>query len=74
MMLPTARGASALNAVSKKDSYTVTTLPGDGIGPEIMASAKVVMKALCDRCGFELEMKDALIGGAAIDAVNDPFP
>jgi len=66
--------ASALNAVSKKDSYEVTLLPGDGIGPEITLATKHVLSALCKKCGFELNLKEALIGGAAIDAMNDPFP
>lgn len=61
-------------AVSKKDSYTVTLLPGDGIGPEITEATKEVLAALCKKSGFELELKEALIGGAAIDAANDPFP
>mmetsp|Transcript_20600 Transcript_20600/g.59798 ORF Transcript_20600/g.59798 Transcript_20600/m.59798 type:complete len:126 (-) Transcript_20600:135-512(-) len=65
---------SALNAVGKKDSYSVTLLPGDGIGPEITAATKGVLATLCERCGFEIELKEALIGGAAIDAKNDPFP
>ncbi|OEU14850.1 3-isopropylmalate dehydrogenase [Fragilariopsis cylindrus CCMP1102] len=65
---------SALNAVSKKDSYSITLLPGDGIGPEITAATKVALTALCEKSGFTLELKEALIGGAAIDAVNDPFP
>ena len=68
------RGSSSLNAVSKKDSYTVTLLPGDGIGPEITKSTQQVLDALCERCGFELNLKEALIGGAALDACNDPFP
>jgi len=63
-----------LNAVSKKDSYQITLLPGDGIGPEITEATKVVLEKLCDRCGFKLELKEALIGGAAIDKANDPFP
>lgn len=63
-----------LAAVSKKDSYSITLLPGDGIGPEITAATKVVLGALCRRCGFTMELKEALIGGAAIDAVGDPFP
>ena len=72
---PAARGATtSLNAVSKKDSYTVTLLPGDGIGPEITAATKSVLEALCERCGFQIELKEALIGGSAIDAKNDPFP
>lgn len=65
---------SSLSAVSRKDSYSVTLLPGDGIGPEITAATKVVLSALCEKCGFSLELKEALIGGAAIDAANDPFP
>jgi 3-isopropylmalate dehydrogenase len=66
--------SSSRAAVSKKDSYSVTLLPGDGIGPEITAATKVALKALCDKCGFSIELKEALIGGAAIDAANDPFP
>ena len=72
-----ARSASssvALNAVSKKDSYSITLLPGDGIGPEITTATKGVLAALCEKRGFSLDMKEALIGGAALDAVNDPFP
>ncbi len=65
---------SPLNAVEKKDTYSVTLLPGDGIGPEITAATKVALDALCTKCGFQLELKEALIGGAAIDAANDPFP
>lgn len=62
------------NAVSKKDSYTITLLPGDGIGPEITEATKKVIQAVCERSGFQMELKEALIGGAAIDAANDPFP
>ncbi|KAL3777565.1 hypothetical protein ACHAWO_000827 [Cyclotella atomus] len=65
---------SSLNAVSKKDTYQITLLPGDGIGPEIMSSCKDVLGALQKRCGFTLEMKEALIGGVAIDEAGDPFP
>ena len=69
-----ASSAHALNAVSKKDTYQITLLPGDGIGPEIMSACKDVLAKLQKRCGFQLEMTEALIGGAAIDAMNDPFP
>jgi hypothetical protein len=65
---------SPLHAVTKKDSYTITVLPGDGIGPEITAATKEVLQSLCSKCGFTIQMKDALIGGAAIDAVQNPFP
>jgi 3-isopropylmalate dehydrogenase len=67
--------SSSLYAVkSKKDSYTITLLPGDGIGPEIMSATKLVLSALTTRCNFQLQMSEALIGGAAIDAVSNPFP
>jgi 3-isopropylmalate dehydrogenase len=39
-----------------------------------MTATKSVLAALQERCGFELKMTEALIGGAAIDAANDPFP
>jgi len=68
------RNPSPLTAVAKKDSYSITLLPGDGIGPEITTATTKVLKTLTEKCGFELELKEALIGGAAIDAKNDPFP
>lgn len=61
-------------AVPKSDSYSVTLLPGDGIGPEITEATKEVLSSLCKRCGFKIELKEALIGGRAIDEKNDPFP
>lgn len=63
-----------LEAVSKKDSYEITLLTGDGIGPEISSATSEVLNALCKRFGFTMNLNKALIGGAAIDAVNDPFP
>lgn len=69
-----ASAAPPLTAVARKDSYDITLLPGDGIGPEITAATKTVLAALTERCGFTLHLTEALIGGAAIDAVNDPFP
>jgi len=63
-----------LNAVSRKDTYDVTLLPGDGIGPEITEATKEVLSALCKRCNFKIDLKSALIGGSAIDEANDPFP
>ncbi|MDR2186796.1 MAG: 3-isopropylmalate dehydrogenase [Azonexus sp.] len=48
----------------------ICVLPGDGIGPEIMAEAVRVLQAL----GRPFEMEEALIGGGAFDATGDPFP
>jgi len=68
-------GCTALGmAVSRKEKYSITLLPGDGIGPEITAATKEVLSALSKRCGFQMELTEALIGGAAIDLKNDPFP
>jgi len=49
----------------------IAVLPGDGIGPEIVAQAVKVLKALA-RKGLELE--EALVGGAGYDATGDPLP
>ena len=60
--------------VAKKDAYKITSLPGDGIGPEIMEATKKVCEAVAAKQGFKIEFTDALIGGAALDACDDPFP
>jgi 3-isopropylmalate dehydrogenase len=48
----------------------ICVLPGDGIGPEIMAEAVRVIQAL----GLKFELEEALLGGAAVDATGDPYP
>ncbi len=52
----------------------ITLLPGDGIGPEVTASARIVLDRIADRFGHAFEYHEELIGGAAIDAVGDPLP
>lgn len=51
----------------------IAVLPGDGIGPEIVAQAVKVMEAL-RADGLPIEMEYAHIGGAGYDAAGDPFP
>jgi 3-isopropylmalate dehydrogenase len=68
------RGRVLSMAVGRKDSYRVTLLPGDGIGPEITVATVGVLNTLGKKMGFTLNFDEALIGGAALDAVNDPFP
>ncbi|MDR1368110.1 MAG: 3-isopropylmalate dehydrogenase [Candidatus Accumulibacter sp.] len=48
----------------------ICVLPGDGIGPEIMAQAVRVLKAVHP----SLETEDALLGGCAVDAFGSPYP
>jgi 3-isopropylmalate dehydrogenase len=56
------------------DSYTITVLAGDGVGPEIMTQALRVLDAVGGICGFTFQTTQALIGGAAIDATGEPLP
>jgi len=51
----------------------IVVLPGDGIGPEIVAQAVKVLEALRGD-GLKIEMEYAPIGGAGYDAAGDPFP
>jgi 3-isopropylmalate dehydrogenase len=46
----------------------VAVLAGDGIGPEVMAEALAVLRALETDCAFEF--REALVGGSAIDAAG----
>ncbi len=52
----------------------ITLLPGDGIGPDVTASAREVLDAVAQHNGHDFTYREALIGGAAIDAVSDPLP
>ncbi len=52
----------------------IAVLPGDGIGPEIVAEAIKVMMALQERFGLALELEQGLVGGAGYDAHGDPLP
>ena len=54
--------------------FTIALLPGDGIGPEIVAQARRVLTAVCESTGFDLAFSEGLIGGAAIDATGSALP
>ncbi len=51
----------------------IAVLPGDGIGPEIVAEAVRVLDCL-KADGLPVETETALIGGCAVDATGDPLP
>lgn len=55
-------------------AYKICCLPGDGIGPEIIAEGKKVLAAVGARFGVDFACEDALIGGAAIDVTGEPLP
>ena len=52
-------------------TYKICCLPGDGIGPEIIAEGKKVLRAVGERAGVTFACEDALIGGSAIDATRE---
>jgi 3-isopropylmalate dehydrogenase len=55
-------------------SKKVLVLPGDGIGPEIVAAAETVLNAVNERFSLGLEITHGLIGGSAIDETGEPLP
>ena len=55
-------------------SKKILVLPGDGIGPEIMAEAVKVLEALRDDFGLKVELEHGKIGGAGYDAYGKPLP
>ena len=55
-------------------SYRITLLPGDGIGPEIMAVARQLLDVVSSSYGFSLVYDEQPMGGVAIDATGEPLP
>jgi 3-isopropylmalate dehydrogenase len=54
--------------------YRVALLPGDGIGPEVIAEAVKVLKAVESANGVTFRFQTGLIGGSAVDATATPLP
>lgn len=52
----------------------IASLPGDGIGPEVVEAGRAVLDHIANRFGHRFEIREHLIGGAAIDATGDPLP
>ena len=52
----------------------LTTLPGDGIGPEVTAEALRVLDSIAHSFGHQLTVVSQNIGGAALTSSNDPLP
>lgn len=52
----------------------ITLLPGDGIGPEVVAEAKKVLEQVAAKFGHRFEMRECLAGGIAIDETGNPLP
>lgn len=55
-------------------TYHIAVLPGDGIGPEVMAQANRVLDAVCKKFNFSLERTTYPVGGYAIDHHGEALP
>ena len=55
-------------------SQKILILPGDGIGPEIIAQAEKILSYIIEAKNLPLEAKHGLLGGAAIDETGVPLP
>ncbi|MFH1994199.1 MAG: 3-isopropylmalate dehydrogenase [Nitrospinota bacterium] len=52
----------------------ILVIKGDGIGPEIVDEALIVLKKMAEKHAISLEFQEALAGGAAYDATGHPLP
>lgn len=52
----------------------IAVLPGDGIGPEVVAAALVVLRATGTRFGMDFDLREYPMGAAAVAQHGDPFP
>ncbi|PJG85287.1 3-isopropylmalate dehydrogenase [Conservatibacter flavescens] len=55
-------------------TYNIAILPGDGIGPEVMAEAIKVLDKVQSKFNFKLNTRTFDVGGAAIDKHGHPLP
>lgn len=55
-------------------AFKIAVLPGDGIGPEVMAQALKVLERVAARLEVSFEFSHQLVGGAAIDAKGKALP
>ncbi|PON51645.1 Isopropylmalate dehydrogenase [Parasponia andersonii] len=62
------------SAASQSKRYTITLLPGDGIGPEIISVAKNVLNLTASLEGIDLRFQEMPMGGAALDLTGVPLP
>lgn len=53
---------------------TITLLPGDGIGPEVIAEARRVLESIAHKYDHRFTFREGLVGGCAIDATGSALP
>ena len=60
--------------MKKRKKFSIALLPGDGIGPEVLAEARKVLDQIACRFALQLDYRPAWIGGAAIERTGCPLP
>jgi 3-isopropylmalate dehydrogenase len=53
---------------------SILLLPGDGIGPEVVAAAAAVLRTVAERSGHDFTLSEGIIGGAALNSGLPPLP
>src|SRR3989304_810654 len=66
-----ARGARVTSPAAP--TYRIAVIPGDGIGPEVIAAGRRVLDAVGERFGFAVEWLEIVVGGRAIDTYGGPI-
>ncbi|KAL6559785.1 3-isopropylmalate dehydrogenase, chloroplastic [Orobanche gracilis] len=77
--IPHSKGAPKSSSIrcsasTPKKTYTLTLLPGDGIGPEVISVAKSALQLVASVEGCEFKFKEMPVGGAALDLTSVPLP
>lgn len=54
--------------------FNIALIPGDGIGPEIVAGAVTVLDAVAEKYNHKFNYKEVFMGGCAIDKYGEPLP
>jgi 3-isopropylmalate dehydrogenase len=61
-------------SADSQSRFDIVCLPGDGVGPEVMAEAAATLSTLGELFGCEFQLHEHLMGGAAVDATGEPLP
>ena len=72
--LSKAKNLNEKNSIKERMTKKVLLLPGDGIGPEVVAEAVKVLEHLRERHGLDIEMESADIGGIGYENHGKPYP
>ncbi len=54
-------------------AFRIVAIPGDGVGPEVLAAGRTVLDAAAARFGFGFDWTEIVVGGGAIDAYGVPI-